>query len=218
MIGHQHQWFGCVSYAQHGDDMVVLNVFKRVGIERGTYLDIGAHHPFELSNTALLYARGWRGVNVEANPDLIPEFLAARPHDRNVHAAVVGSGYGKDEITLWRVNRTSGINSTLAENLRGHGATSKVAVPALTVAQIVCRDCDDKWPDFISIDAEGQDMDILRDIPPAASAVILIEARSQHTDFTQDIRDWAGVNGYYVHSWCGHNMLLVQRAWREGLC
>ena len=218
MIGHPHQWYGCVSYAQHGDDMAVLNVFERVGIRQGSYLDIGAHHPYELSNTALLHMRGWRGVNVEANPELLLAFRAARPLDRLVHAAIVGQDYEDASIRLYRVNKTSGINSTNAKNLVGHGIKDSVEVPTMKIADVVRDYCNDKWPDFISIDAEGQDLNILRDIPPSASAVILVEARSQHTDFTKDIREWSSDRGYYVHSWCGHNMLLVQRSWRDGLC
>jgi hypothetical protein len=67
MTGHRDQWFGGRTYAQHGDDLAVLNIFKRLGIERPSYLDVGAYHPFDLSNTALLYERGSRGINVEPN-------------------------------------------------------------------------------------------------------------------------------------------------------
>ena len=54
------QRFGPQTYAQGGEDLVLLNIFARLGIARPTWLDIGAHHPWRISNTALLYARGWR--------------------------------------------------------------------------------------------------------------------------------------------------------------
>jgi len=67
MTSHRDQWFGGRTYAQHGDDLAVLNIFKRLGIEKPSYLDVGAYHPFDLSNTALLYERGSRGIVVEPN-------------------------------------------------------------------------------------------------------------------------------------------------------
>lgn len=52
-----------------------------MGIKKPSYIDIGAHHPYEISNTAIFYMNGCRGVNVEANPNLIDEFYKERPDD-----------------------------------------------------------------------------------------------------------------------------------------
>ena len=41
------------SYSQCGEDLLVDYIFKLRGIERPSYLDIGAHDPYYLSNTAL---------------------------------------------------------------------------------------------------------------------------------------------------------------------
>ena len=75
------QLYGSRTYAQHGDDLAILNIFDMIGITRPSYLDIGAHDPFKISNTALLYLRGSRGINVEANPRLIEAFRVQRPDD-----------------------------------------------------------------------------------------------------------------------------------------
>ena len=69
--GHPDQAFGPLTYAQFGEDLILANAFALRGIEKPSFLDIGAHHPVHCSNTALLYARGARGVCVEANPNLI---------------------------------------------------------------------------------------------------------------------------------------------------
>ena len=67
-----------VSYSQFGEDLALINL---IGDRTGRYLDIGAHHPSRFSNTRLLYERGWSGVNVEANPELISAFEKARARD-----------------------------------------------------------------------------------------------------------------------------------------
>jgi hypothetical protein len=82
--GHRDQKWGPTSYAQHGDDFQILNLFNLLGIDRPTYIDLGAHHPETISNTKLLYDRGSRGINVEANPNLFKAFESQRLGDGTV--------------------------------------------------------------------------------------------------------------------------------------
>ena len=72
------------SYSIEAEDLLVDTAFHVVlkQFTTGVYLDIGAAHPVESSNTYYFYKRGWRGICVEPNPDfcsLYPEF---RPHDK----------------------------------------------------------------------------------------------------------------------------------------
>ena len=52
--GSPDQHYGHISYSQHGEDMVFMALFRRLGIWSPSFLDIGANDPLELSNTALL--------------------------------------------------------------------------------------------------------------------------------------------------------------------
>jgi hypothetical protein len=47
--------FSKVSYSQSGEDLIVRVYFDILGITNPTYIDIGAHHPYFISNTALFY-------------------------------------------------------------------------------------------------------------------------------------------------------------------
>lgn len=58
------------SFSQAGEDRIVTFVFGTLRVSRPSYLDIGAYHPYHLSNTALLHLGGSRGINIE--PDLTP--------------------------------------------------------------------------------------------------------------------------------------------------
>ena len=51
-----------VSYAQHGEDILLHRLFPEG--HRGFYLDVGANHPTLHSVTKHFYDRGWRGVNL----------------------------------------------------------------------------------------------------------------------------------------------------------
>jgi FkbM family methyltransferase len=206
------QWYGNHIYSQHGDEVTALNIFKRIGVETGSYVDVGAHHPTELSNTALMYQRGWRGVNVDANIDVLETFMNERPLDKNVWCAVTDTIESK--VTLYREHPTSGINSLIRENV--WQVRDEVRVPSQTLHEIIQHDCGGQWPDFLSIDAEGMDVRILRSVTLECLAkVICVEAVSQHGDCSDDIRSWSRDAGYYVHSWTGHNMMLVRCEYRE---
>ncbi len=60
-----------ISYAQNGEDIRVWRAFGGDDApENLIYADIGANDPWELSITASLYELGWRGILVEADPEL----------------------------------------------------------------------------------------------------------------------------------------------------
>ena len=61
------------AYSQEGEDLILKRYFGSQK-KTGFYVDIGAHHPFRFSNTALLREMGWTGINVEPSPDLIENF------------------------------------------------------------------------------------------------------------------------------------------------
>jgi FkbM family methyltransferase len=212
MFDHPHQWYGGRTYAQHGDDLAIINLFGCLRIARPSYLDIGAHHPFHLSNTALLYQRGSRGINVEANPALIEEFKQRRPEDVNVCAAVVGAP-NQGTVVLNRLDEaSSGLNSLLP--IQGHKICDTVEVPAVTADEIVNKYADGCWPDLLSIDAEGMDAIILRsiDYKRGGPKVICAEAVSPQAegDVCAELRALMAERGYAVHSFAGSNMLFVR--------
>lgn len=212
-IDHPDQWYGGRTYAQHGDDLAIINVFHRLKIWKPSYLDIGAHHPFDLSNTALLYQRGSRGINVEANPALMWDFQRHRPEDKNVCVAV---GPISGAAKLNRVSEKSGSNSLLSIGRKLHDV---IDVPMLTADEIVNVYADGCWPDLLSIDAEGLDLEILAsiDYKRGGPKVICAEAVCLSADVTTSLRELMISKGYLVHSWAGSNMLLVRHDLRDWL-
>lgn len=163
--GHPDQPFGPVTYAQFGEDLLLLNLFSALGMERPSYLDVGAHHPVNCSNTALLYARGSRGVCVEANPNLVPAFAAMRPEDLTLN---IGCGTHVGTLDFYMIDHASGRNTfdraTAEAFVAAHPQfsireTRQIAV--LPLDEIVARHCGGRWPDFLSLDVEGLDFKVL---------------------------------------------------------
>ena len=63
-------------------------------IERPSFMDVGANHPFFLSNTALFYRNGSHGINIEPNPILFRRIAQVRTEDTNIMAGIGTSHMG----------------------------------------------------------------------------------------------------------------------------
>ncbi|AEH88193.1 FkbM family methyltransferase [Mesorhizobium opportunistum] len=211
MTGHRDQWFGGRTYAQHGDDLAVLNIFHRLGIEKPSYLDVGAYHPFTLSNTALLYERGSRGINVEPNETLFAEFVKARPEDANILSGVAPIC---GRLPFHHVAADPGRFTFDLATAKTLGIVHSVDMPVMTLNQIVDCWCKGIWPDLLTIDIEGLDIDVLQDAdfgdnPPR---VVIVEADNGSGDTSHELDALMHAKGFTLHSWCGSNMIFVRVA------
>ncbi|WP_027037888.1 FkbM family methyltransferase [Mesorhizobium ciceri] len=211
MTGHRDQWFGGRTYAQHGDDLAVLNIFKRLGIEKPSYLDVGAYHPFDLSNTALLYERGSRGINVEPNGNLVMAFLDARPEDKNICAGVAPV---HGTLTFYHVAADPGRFTFDKATAMTLGITGSVDWPVMTLNEIVDHHAAGIWPDLLNIDIEGLDIDVLRasDFGNNPPRVVIVEADNGSGDTSHELDALMHAKGFTLHSWCGSNMIFVRVA------
>lgn len=185
-LPHPDQHYGCLSFSQHGEDMIILALFNSLGIKAPSYIDVGAHHPFSISNTALLHQRGSRGVNIEANPNLYQNFLKYRPADINLN---IGIGPIQGKMTFYMVDKWSGRNSfnksMVEEFIKEEpefSITEEIIVPVETLSNVVAKYCDGKFPDFLSIDIEGLDEAVLAsvDFKKSAPLVICVESVDAH--------------------------------------
>ena len=67
------------NYSQCYQDLFVLTCLN--GKTNGTYLEIGAGHPFYGNNTALLSELGWKGVSLDFQSHLVNSWKQQRPND-----------------------------------------------------------------------------------------------------------------------------------------
>ena len=61
-----------LTYSQNQEDLFIDDYFKN--LKNGFYVDIGCYHPIRYNNTALLFNRGWKGVNIDMNQTSIDLF------------------------------------------------------------------------------------------------------------------------------------------------
>jgi FkbM family methyltransferase len=149
-----------VSWSQAAEDLAILAVLDY--LEGGRYLDIGAHHPTRFSVTRHLFQRGWSGVNVDANADLIPNFLSVRPHDISINFCVGDQLEYQlsvfDETAISTVNPEWDSRFVQEKNVRNSVRT----VPGITLQEILEIYFPTKGPDFMNIDIEGADLEALK--------------------------------------------------------
>jgi len=154
------------TFSQTGEDIIVKFLFNAIEKpSKLTWIDIGAHHPTYFSNTALFYSQGMRGINIEANPLLIQEFYRKRKRDINLNIAIADRSSTMDFYVM-NPPTLSTLSSEEAHRYEkfGHKITKIIPVKTMTVTEVIDKFCNEVFPDFLSLDAEGYDLEILKTI------------------------------------------------------
>lgn len=209
---HQGQKWGPLTYAQHFDDGMILNLFSLMGYENPSYLDLGANHPFIISNTALLYERGSRGVNVEANPLLMEEFKKHRPLDKNIN---VGVALEEGMKKFYMFSDDSGLNTFCEKEMKGLSCKvqKEIDLPVTTINKIMEKYCHGIWPDLLLTDIEGLDYDVLKsaDFSQSSPKVIVSETR-RHS--SEPVKKLLHERGYFCYCRMSENLFFVREEYR----
>ena len=192
--------------------MVIACIFLQLGIEKPSWLDLGAHHPVDISNTALFYARGGRGINVEANPDLMADFHRLRPQDINLNCGV---GPERGKMTLYPYFRGSGGTfrrdwaTGIGMTFEREGGSHEVDV--YTVDEIIDVHGRGQFPHLLCVDIEGMDEEVLAalDFAKRAPMVIDVEAFVGSRE-SYAIRHTLEGKGFVFLMRCGHNCVFVR--------
>jgi FkbM family methyltransferase len=149
-------------YGQDGEDLILDRLLERQA--EGFYVDVGAHHPVRFSNTYLFYKRGWRGINIDAMPGSMKKFEHARPRDINIECGVAGSA-GK--LMYYRFNESALNTFDAAEvqikNKPPYQLLDTVEVAVERLDALLARHLPaGQQIDFLSVDVEGKDEEVLR--------------------------------------------------------
>src|SRR5271157_2205068 len=80
-----------VSYSQYGEDLIILEYFRKAQIKNGVYLDIGGFHPIWISNTYWLHREGWTGHVVDIDSEKIRAFKLMRGAKVKTYCAAIST-------------------------------------------------------------------------------------------------------------------------------
>jgi len=149
------------TYSMNGEDIFINNYFKN---KMGFYVDVGAYHPLELSNTCLLYKRGWGGINIDINALSIDYFNFLRPNDVNINIAASNK---KTIKTIYYQKKKSPLNTLKIKQAKKMfiGNIKKRKVKSETLSKIIDNTkFKGKKINFLNIDTEGSDFEILKNL------------------------------------------------------
>jgi len=169
-----------ISWSQEGEDQILRRIFERQSC--GFYVDIGAHHPKRFSNTYLFYRKGWTGINVDAMPGSMQAFKKMRPRDINLEFGV-GSKEGDFEYYVFNEPALNGFSKELSYERHSSESNYKVVEVVKMKMKPLSKILEEYLPsgqvvDFLSIDIEGLDLDVLmsNDWQRYRPKLVLVEA------------------------------------------
>ena len=148
----------------------------------GFYIDVGCYHPIRLSNTKFLYDKGWKGINIDISNKSIDLFKIARKKDINLNIGIgnknkVSEAYFKKDIF-----HANTLVYDHAEKLLGEYTKKKINV--YTLNSVINNHAKNKKIDFLDIDCEGKDLEVLEGLDLNKNEIDLISIEIHGYDET----------------------------------
>ena len=150
------------SDSQEGEDIIIRRLLDTT--KPGFYVDIGAHHPIRSSNTYSLYRSEWHGINIDAIPGSMKLFGALRPRDINIECDI-SSGCERIPFYIFKEGALSTFDHAQADQYVQPGcpiAKIRRITPQPLAAVLNKYLPKGQAIDFMNIDVEGQDIEVLK--------------------------------------------------------
>jgi FkbM family methyltransferase len=201
--------------SQYGEDILLWNFFDHK--REGFYVEVGAYDGVGFSNTYFFEAVGWTGLLIEPVPALYRACLSSRPFSRVINT-VVGKGESRQSVEFSVAEGCAGVGtlSFFGDNpqqlKRIHkegGVVRTIEVPLVSLNSLL--EDHRKEIDFVSIDVEGREMDVLQgfDLQRFRPRVLVIEDNSNGADTS--VKEWLGLHGYLERFRCEHNVFYTHK-------
>lgn len=165
------------NFSQEGEDLFLIDFFKNK--TEGFYVDVGAFHPFRINNTYALYKKGFRGINIDISATSIDFFNFARPDDTNLNIGASNKFENKIFFSKKNLSFHNTFSKSLAESkIQNEPFKKKYTIECKPLTQIIDdTKFSNKKIDFLNIDAEGHDYEVLQglDLKKYSPKIICIE-------------------------------------------
>ncbi len=181
-------------YSQNNEQDIILQYF---GNRKGFFLDIGANDGITLSNTYALQLQEWKGVLIEPSEEAFNRIKASNGVQKFNVAIGTEDGHCTfhemgNHLNAGDVSLLSTIKKT--ELKRWPGVEFKERMTEVWTYKTLLKHSPLKFFDFISIDAEGVDYEILEQIDLKYTDMVCIEHNS-NPDLFQLIKDYCNNAG-----------------------
>jgi len=143
--------------SQEQEERLVREFFG--GDDSGFYVEVGANHPTEGSQTWHLEQLGWTGVLVEPQPDLAAFLVTERKTATVFPVACTSPEKAGQTASLHVDGARSGLNRE--RMAPGSNAEHTIAVPTRTLDSILEEAQAPAPIDLLSVDVEGHELEVL---------------------------------------------------------
>lgn len=203
------------SFSQFGEDLQVEQLLPA----RGYYLDVGAYHPVVLSNTYGLYQlKGWRGLLVEPSPKYARLLRERRPRDHVVEVALgpregIISFLESDQEGIGQGTMNGIMDSNVNPTFPQQDRSGRILqVRMMTLGNFLQENLPSgQAVDFLSLDAEGLDLEILKtnDWARCYPGVLCVEALTPKDE--EAMRAYLEPMGYRYLARVGHSLIFQKK-------
>lgn len=196
------------NYSQYGEQAVIMAQFQNQ--PSGKFLDIGAHDGKTFSNSYALVQQGWSGVMVEPSPSVFNALLTNMkpfPSVELINSAVVATGAGI--LKMYDSNGDFLTSSSVEHMAKWQGVEFRPYwMQSIDVATLFDTFGNDY--DFITIDTEGTNMEILTAVVALMSDKVRMICVEYDHHFAEMDTLMKSVGFMHVHH-NGTNVIFVRK-------
>lgn len=190
-----------MSYSQYGQDTAVDLILSRK--RDGVFVDIGAHNGIALSNTYFFETeRNWTGVCFEPNPKVFHDLVK----NRKCNCENKGVSTSNGILKFWKITGYCEMLSgfvdfydkehikRIEKELIGYGGSKEVIDVNVINLNDYLLEKDITYIDYMSIDTEGGEFDILKTIDFSKIDIKIVGVENNYND--QEIKKFMAVKGF----------------------
>jgi FkbM family methyltransferase len=177
-------------WSQEGQDFIVYNNFFK-GKKKGVFCDIGGNHPLTINNTKYFEELGWKGYVFEPLPQMKKMWRKHRP-DAKLFPFALSDNEG--EVIFSVVKNETGWEDMLSFVKETRDIEYKYeAMDIVVQTRILKNVCEEEGIthiDYMSIDVEGHELNVLKgiDFDKVRVNVLTIENNSEPNRVNGDNR------------------------------
>jgi FkbM family methyltransferase len=195
-------------YSQNDEEKIITDYLLAVGLTSGRVLDIGAYNPTVFSNSRKLIEQGWKGILIEPSPPCFESIEKFYLGNENVECLNLAIATFDGTLSFYD---SPGACATASEEhyLKWKDTIKdykKIEVPCITWKSFYKM-----FPgtyEFISIDTEGLDYDIIKqiDLNQTKTEIVCIEYTYKGNEIFKYIKHF----GFQGINQNGENLIMVR--------
>jgi FkbM family methyltransferase len=198
-----------MSYSQNKEEEVILKYFDG---HVGTFVDIGANDGITFSNTRALAERGWKGVLIEPDPVAFSKLKELYKGHKGIYCYDYAiSGHNGKAMLQTSSSLLKKGDMGLVSTFHGSEMDrfkSVVTYESVEVKTFKWKTALNRWQiksfDFISLDIEGDELNVIPDIDLSETKLVCIEFNGKQ-DLKTEYEKY--LNGFKLLYTSGENLI-----------